>query len=57
MEAKIPFEMLETTGTSFKVAMVDQGEILPDAGKEMLCAESPILEDAPAITVDGLADD
>lgn len=56
-EVKIPLENLETEGNAFYVGIDDGGETLPDAGKELLKAEAPIMSEAPEITVDGNPDD
>lgn len=52
-EAKIPLSLLGTEGTVFAVGLDDEGETLPDGGSELLKAVCPIMEEAPAITVDG----
>lgn len=53
-EVAIPLEYFGENPDSFSVAIEDEGEILPDAGKEMLKVTLPMkAEDAPAIVPDG----
>lgn len=52
-EIKIPISYFETEGTTFRVGLEDGGEVLPDTGKSLLLVTSPIMSDAPVITVDG----
>lgn len=53
-EIAIPLEYFGENIDSFYVAIDDEGEILPDTGKEMLKVTLPLkAEDAPVVTPDG----
>lgn len=53
-EVSIPLEFFGEGINTFYVSIEDEGEVLPDAGKEMLKVTLPLAaEDAPVIEIDG----